>query len=264
MRRGAIIAFALLLASCYDRFGSGSPQADDMPAPDTSIATVRNSYYGSPVAVGEDITVAGRVTANDVEDNFYRTFVIDDGTAALEILAGTSPLHRVYPIGLYVTVALQGTVIDASRGVCRAGLPAPAGSGYASDYFAAQEVLDLHVSRSLSLETPQPVETTLDALDESLCGRLIRIGNLHRVPAEEETERPVFEGEHIFADANERLVTLYTSPYARFAQRAIPAGEVSLCGILYRDDKGVFSIRMRYETDCTPCGDTAGDVMRQR
>ena len=58
-----------------------------------------------------------------------------------------------------------------------------------------------------------------------------------------------------FEDAAGRTIAVYTSAYARFADREIPAGECSLTGVLEYGTAGSygkqFILQMRDENDCT-------------
>ena len=73
-------------------------------------------------------------------------------------------------------------------------------------------------------------------------------------PAEQAVPQ-TWEGYRLFEDAAGRTIAVYTSAYARFADREIPAGECSLTGVLEYGTAGSygkqFILQMRDENDCT-------------
>ena len=81
--------------------------------------------------------------------------------------------------------------------------------------------------------------------------------SLHRAfrPDAEQAVPQTWEGYRLFEDAAGRTIAVYTSAYARFADREIPAGECSLTGVLEYGTAGSygkqFILQMRDENDCT-------------
>ena len=74
-------------------------------------------------------------------------------------------------------------------------------------------------------------------------------------PDAEQAVPQTWEGYRLFEDAAGRTIAVYTSAYARFADREIPAGECSLTGVLEYGTAGSygkqFILQMRDENDCT-------------
>jgi len=63
------------------------------------------------VMITNDWNIAGTVIADDQSGNFYKTVVIDDGTAGISIRIDRSDFYRKYPIGRKIFVKLQNLVI---------------------------------------------------------------------------------------------------------------------------------------------------------
>ena len=219
---------ALLLTGCYDsRFGEPDDDGEGKPATET-IAALRDRYAGTPFTVTGDIVVTGRVASCDRAENFYRTLCICDTEAGLEVMAGIDHLHNDFPIGSRVTLSLRGLAVAESRGVLQAGRPPAAGSGYATDYIGSRAALGAVLVRSgEALAAPSPAPLAIPALTESRCGTLVR------------------------TDGN--AVYTYVRRYARFADAEVPAGTVSLTGILQYDaaGDGRYILKLRDENDCT-------------
>ena len=235
--RIAVAFAALLTAGCYDsRFGEPDGGASGEPATET-IAALRALYAGTPFTVTGDIVVAGRVTTSDRAENFYRTLCIEDNEAGLEVMAGIDHLHNDFPTGCRVTLRLKGLTVAESRGVLQVGRPPAAGSGYATDYIGSQPALAAVLVRSgESLNTPSPALRRIPELTPALCGTLIRIDGLRYTP--EDLSASTWSGYKRFADSDDNIVYTYVRPYARFADADVPAGTVSLTGILQYDAAG--------------------------
>lgn len=150
IRRATVLGALLSLAAgcCDSSFGEPDDGAQPPPRTET-IAALRALYAGETFPVTGDITVEGTVTSSDRARNFYRSLCIEDGNAAIEVMAGIDQLHNDYPAGCRVTLRLEGLAVGESRGVLQAGrLPDP-GSGYATDYIGSKPALDAALILSL-------------------------------------------------------------------------------------------------------------------
>lgn len=246
------LAAVLLAGGCYDSpFGEPDDDGGEKPATET-IAALRARYAGTPFTVTGDIVVTGRVASSDRAENFYRTLCICDTEAGLEVMAGIDHLHNDFPIGSRVTLSLRGLTVAQSRGVLQAGRPPAAGSGYATDYIGSRAALGAVLVRSgETLAAPSPAPLTIPALTENRCGTLVRIDGLRYTP--EDLSAPTWAGYKRFTDADGNAVYTYVRPYARFADAEVPAGTVSLTGILQYDaaGDGRYILKLRDENDCT-------------
>ena len=199
-----------------------------------------------------DIVVTGRVASCDRAENFYRTLCICDAEAGLEVMAGIDHLHNDFPIGSRVTLSLRGLAVAESRGVLQAGRPPAAGSGYATDYIGSRAALGSVLVRSgEALAAPSPAPLAIPALTESRCGTLVRIDGVRYTP--EDLSAATWAGYKRFTDADGNAVYTYVRRYARFADAEVPAGTVSLTGILQYDaaGDGRYILKLRDENDCT-------------
>ena len=63
------------------------------PEPQNSVAYLKSLCDGkSSVAIAQDITIRGFVTANDLYGEFHRTIVVEDASGGISIAAEGSPL----------------------------------------------------------------------------------------------------------------------------------------------------------------------------
>lgn len=115
MRRLPLLCAFLLLTGCYDsRFGERSGGEEPEPATAT-IAQLRQLYAGTTFVIATDVVVSGRVNTSDAEENFYRTFCVEEDGAGLEVMAGIDQLHNDFPPGSRVTLRLKGLALGESR-----------------------------------------------------------------------------------------------------------------------------------------------------
>lgn len=223
----------LLFAGCdYDRFDPIEP-TDVQWIPNAELSDVRHSFAVA-TTIREDMIVTGRVTSSDEGGNFYRTLTIEDATGALELMVGMDYLYRTYPVGSQLAVRLQGLAIDEYNGVLRVGLQPEKWDYRTTSYMSHPAVADRYIYRtSSSLVAPTPERLAAGELTRRLCGRLVTIEGVHaddEATMWAEGSAPCFRK---FRDAKGDSVYVQTSPYARFAEKELPAGEVKITGVLF-------------------------------
>lgn len=255
----SICLSVVLLSGCYDDFGGYSPEDTAHTAPNMTLGRLHEIYgHSEGSVVNGDVVVAGYVTANDRSDNFYKTFVIDDGTAALEVKAGVSYLFNTYAENRYVTVKAKGLTVGRSRynGLMQIGLAPRGVSDDKVDYFGHEALLKKYIGCEDSDHSVAPLRVGIDELSQLTCGRLVTIGPLRLSsgqlwtwavnPAESEYSSTSYR---FFSDPNGDEIAVQTSNYASFAEGLIPDSELSLTGILMYGKAGsgsaVYMLKLR-------------------
>lgn len=259
MRKLAAILIVILLVGCYNSADKPSI-ISELPTATTTIARLHDVVGSGGVTLDKGIVVHGRVVSSDVDDNFYRTLVVESDGRAVEIMMGMNGLDALYPVGLEVALRLGGCYVDYGYGVLQVGRRGT--GGYAVDYLASREAMDRVVVRGTDVEAVSPRDVTIAELDKRMCGTLVRIAGLSLVAAEsvdedcgESLDDARWSGYTLFKDNHGDSIALYTRDYARFAQERVPCGEVAITGIMqwgkYDGGKECFQLKMRYEEDCT-------------
>ena len=252
MRLLPLLCVALLAAGCYDsRFGERGDDATPEPVTAT-IRQLREKFAGTTFPVTGDIVVSGRVTTSDYDENFYRTFCIEEDGAGIEVMAGIDHLHNDFPEGCQVTLRLRGLALGESHGVLQAGRMPAAGSGFATDYIGSKAALDAAVTRNgEALEPIAPTLLSPGELTPERCGTLVRIGALSYTP--EDLTPGTWAGYKRFTDDTGAAVYTYVRSYARFADDEVPVGRCTLTGILQYDatGEGRYILKLRDENDWT-------------
>lgn len=256
----AILCF--MLVGCYNA-ADESHIVVPLPSPTTTIKSLKERIVGTrPMRIEQDIVVVGRIISSDRDENFYRSIVVDDGTAAIEVMMGITPLAADYPEGLEVALCLEGCYIAYQRGVAVVGTEAAEYESYDVGYLASREAVDRVVVRGSSVEVQSPRNVTVAELQYADCGRLMRVDGLHVVGS---TSIDTLAGD-VLSDARWRgyalfkndvgdSIAVYTRDYARFAEDAIPLVDVSLSGVVewarYNGGRECYQLKMRYEEDCS-------------
>lgn len=210
------------------------------------------------LVINEPYIAGGYVISSDEESNFYKSLVIDDGTAAIEIMVGLYDSFNLYPLGYYIEIDLLGCGAGRHYGVVQVGRPAKEYGSFQAEYFASRVLLDKHVAIFDDYQEVKPLVCEVGALEESLCGRLVTIEGLQLASANHPDAWKVnLDGEwlgyNFFEDKEGRPMVVYTSEYATYGKHLIPEGELSITGILQCgvvDGEACFMLKMRYEEDC--------------
>ncbi len=269
MRLLCCVFVAFSLVGCI---GSWTvPEFEDTSRPrNVTIAELRDYMSGAEVVIANDVVIAGRVVSSTRAGNFYNTFLIDDGTGAVEIMAGWPDLDAVYHPGQQVVVSVRGLAVGWRDGVMQLGLPPDPGSRYPTGYFYHPVVAAEWVMAERSVIPVSPIVTDIALLDSDLCGRLVRIDGLRAdgalaTGATWATRWPEPTTGYVKFRSSERgpddftgrpqtdSITIVTSGYASFAGATVPRGEGSLTGILLWGRGGGgrehFLLKLRDEED---------------
>ncbi len=210
------------------------------------------------LVINEPLVVGGYVISSDEESNFYKSLVIDDGTAAIEIMVGLYDSFNLYPLGYYLEIDLQGCGAGRHYGVVQVGRPAKEYGSFPAEYFASRVLLDKHIVIFDDYQEFKPLVCEIGALEESLCGRLVTIEGLQLVSAKypdawEVNLEGEWQGYNFFEDKEGHTIVVYTSEYATYGEHLIPEGELSITGVLQWGTvagEERFMLKMRYEEDC--------------
>ncbi len=233
------IAMVLLLfiISCNKIFDAPPPYAGPDVQPNLSIRDLHKMHFnGNFEQVLDEWIIEGVVVADDKEDNFYKSIVLQDSTAGVTIRMGASGLYTDYPVGRRVAIRLKGLwlgdyagLMQVGAGVDRTDPVYPELTGIPLPLF------DRYIVKK-SLNNPvNPKLVRIDELSDSLQSCLIRINDL---------EFAVSDTGRTYADvinkqsANRTLkacgvgsVSLRSGGFANFANSKTPRGNGSITAI---------------------------------
>lgn len=203
----------------------------------TSLKDIYNTHIaGNAEQFINNEVITGIVTANDATDNFYKSIVIQDSTAAVTIKLDGFSLSALYPIGLRVVVKLNGMWMGEYGGMLQLGggidrsdpqfpsiLPLPA------------SLFQKHIVPVDIQKMPEPLEVGYDQLHDSLHSRLVKLNQIQFA----ENDTASYLGDWINKATNSLslkyctggTVYLRTSGFAKFAKQKSPKGSGSIIGI---------------------------------
>ena len=172
------------------------------PEPQNSVAYLKSLCDGkSSVAIAQDITIRGFVTANDLYGEFHRTIVVEDASGGISIAAEGSPLADLYPFGIVATVRCNGLTLCDYGGKIQLGTtPGDGGAGC----IPREELARYIRTEPPGGETPSAQLLTFDAVA---------------------TEREI-------VDTRGRTFTVRTAATCVYAKEPLPQGTGSLYGII--------------------------------
>jgi len=202
-----------------------------------AIRTLRDGHIpGNTERLIDNQIVTGIVTANDANDNFYKTIVIQDSTAAITIRLDGFGLAADYPLGKRLFIRLNGLFFGEYGGMLQLGggvdktnpsfpelLPIP------SPLFSKVIVIGNQE------KMPDPLLVKFEQLRDTMQSRLIEIDSVEFAPSD--TAKPFADYvnketvSHTLRICNGGSLYLRTSGFASFAAVKTPRGNGRIRGI---------------------------------
>lgn len=246
MKRLCNILIAIMLSGCnYNSFDPVVYSEPEIPLANTTIAQLKSLYQGSPTDITDtEIIISGYIITTDKSNNFYRTFIIDDGTAAAEIYAGLYDLHNNYKQGQRVTVLAKGLCMAANNGMLQLGVRG-SNPKYPVDYISHAGVLKQHILRHNESSIITPATLLIKDLNDKAIGRLVTVRNIRTyyatdttwaVPASVSPTSSPLSANIKFKATTGDSIYVFTSGYADFAGELVPREKVNITGILLKND----------------------------
>ena len=183
---------------------------DDSPVPaETPIQTIRNSFMGTDTYFFADTYISGTVTS--VNDNIAPAVAyIQDGSGGIALRFTTN--NRFLP-GDVLHVNIQGALLSERNGVLEIS--------QLTQQSATKTGWEVFM-------VPSTTITQLYSTPGNKEGRLVQLTNVTFTQA---NGTATLQGDRIISDGI-RSALVRTEPFASFSNRVIPAGQVSVTGIL--------------------------------
>lgn len=206
------------------------------PEPQNSVAYLKSLCDGkSSVAIAQDITIRGFVTANDLYGEFHRTIVVEDASGGIAIAAEGSPLADLYPFGIVATVRCNGLTLCDYGGKIQLGTtPGDGGAGC----IPREELARYIRTEPPGGETPSAQLLTFDAVSARHIDTRVRFDDVRFADAgktwcdtDPETGRAVATEREI-VDTRGRTFTVRTAATCVYVKEPLPQGTGSLYGII--------------------------------
>jgi len=242
----SLIFFVTFISACVNE----EPDVPPIKIPyvdfesNTTLAELKAGYNGVLDSIEDDIIVKGIVVANDESGNFYKTMVIQDETAAIELKLDRVNLYTEFKVGQRVYVKCQGMYLGDYNELLQLGYIFENSIGRLPD-----AMIDMHLFRdSLPGTPPEPLLITMDEISEPDMSKLVRIDNVYFDETKVPYASPTATTNRLIKDDNDNSLILRTSNYASFAAEMVPDGKGTLVGILSRfGNDNQFYIRDLYD-----------------
>ena len=193
---------------------------------------IPNNYEKSSA----DYIIEGTVTANDKTDNFYKSIIIQDSTAAITIKLDGYNLFTKYPVGQKLGIALNGLWLSDYAGMTQIGIGVDR-SDPASPFLLGipQPLMNRYISLLAGGKLMKPIPVLATGLADSLKGCLVAIEQLEFVASD--TGKPYADlvnqlpASHTLRTCSIGNLYLRTSGFASFGNALTPRGNGTATGI---------------------------------
>lgn len=252
----SLLLLCFLFARCeYNSWTEEDTGYVPLPVPTMDIATLRGLYYDRPVEITGGVVLRGSVTASDESGNFYRSFMLEDATGAVEIRAGLYDMHNVYRTGARVVVAARSLTLGMEDALLQLGLGSDGRGGVG--YMDHRAVAERYLFRTGESSDVVPETLPVSGLRDEKVGCLVRIEGLRLDPPCDTTWAlpSVLSATGVPRSADLKFRTptgdslyVFTSGYASFAAERVPVGPLRITGILLRgkvNGRSVYRLKIR-------------------
>ncbi len=225
------------LNACIKKYDAPPLYAGTNLKANASIKSLYDSHIaGNNEKFVDNEIITGIVTANDANDNFYKTIILQDSTAAISIRMDGFGLSANYPLGMRLMVKLNGMWMGEYGGMLQLGGGVDRSDPLFTELVPVPAALfSKHFLSAGMAILPTPLEVSYNQLQDSLHSRLVKLNNI---------EFAVNDTAKSFGDAVNKLTTshslkfcgggtvyLRTSGFASFASVKTPKGSGSITGI---------------------------------
>ncbi len=247
MKRFSLFLFAaLLLFSCVKQ------EFDEPPAEGKITNLVANKTIkelkaihatGAFETIAEDWIIEAVVVADDQSGNYYKTIVIQDATAGIDVKLNANSLYNNYPIGRKVYIKLKGLVLGDYNGLIQLGGGISKDKNGNDQLAYIEELLIpnyLFKGERNQFVTPKVVkigELTSDMVSTLVTLKDVQFSDADAGQTYADAARKLTLNRNV-EDCDGLAVLLRTSGYCSFANDQTPAGKGTLTGIysVFRTD----------------------------
>lgn len=217
-----------------------------------SIAYLKSLYPGVPRKIKREISIEGRVIANDEYNNFYRSIVIQDGTGGIEIKLDAPDLYlnyykiiegkqvQIFGYGEKIRINCHGLAVGEYGGPIQLGSVSE-NSAYETGYIPQHRIPYVVEHLEGMAAEPIPIPFTIAHLHSSQFDTWRYVNCLVVLPGVQfvnyDAGTTWAEGEtgatnRILTDMHGNTLDVRTSVFAEFAGYLLPTGSGTIRGIL--------------------------------
>jgi hypothetical protein len=243
----SLLAGLSFLTSCVDTEIDPPPvTGDELEVQgNTTIAELKALYIpGRLTTIEEDIIVQGVVVGNDAGGNFFRSLIVQDSTAGIEVRINLTDAFNLYPLGREIAIDCRGLVLGEFNGIIQLG-------GYIYTEGGGEELGDIvdfnqRIYRGMIVTQPITEGKTINQLGTADVSTLVRLEGLQFSQGELGlTYADAFGRQTLnrtLEDCDGNTIVLRTSGFADFANDTLPEGNGVLTAVynVFGDTKQLF------------------------
>lgn len=230
------ISFTFTITSCIDLEFDEPPVEGEVVniQANTTIADLKKkAVSGLVTTITEDIVIQGVVVADDRSGNFFRSIILQDETAGIEVLINLTSAYNFYPIGRQLFIRCKDLVLTRDNDGVQLG-------GYIYEENGRQNIGDINrvndfIVKGTRVGAPAPKVKTIAGLGVDDINTLVLIENLQFTSEEfgQTLSDPIGLRtiNRNMEDCNENKVVLRTSGFAIFAGEKVPEGKGTVTAI---------------------------------
>ena len=221
-----------------------------------SIAYLKSLSHGTSTPIVQELKISGVVMANDIRGEFYKTLIIEDSTAGIEVAVDHTALADLFPLGAQVTVYCSGLALGDYGGKIQLG--AQPTDAYSVDRIDREEIDRYLRCTSLNAGTRRPHTVQIGSLRPDDVDTYVHFDKVYfpeagttwcdRDSLTDELRTTV----RTLADYTGAQLPVHVAPTCHYATEPIPQGTGSVNGIVDWFN-GELSLRIiNYEIDLQP------------
>ncbi len=211
----------------------------------SSIATLRNieTHYHS-LLITDNITIEGRVTANDKYGEFNHCIIVEDQSAAVKILCDVDNLYRLYPIGSSLSISCSGLHLLNYYGGLTLGAE-PTGE-YSLDYIPQARLGQYVKTIENEAEPPKTPKIGVEELTPLHIFRCVELSNMNirnneggsTYCARDTLTGRTIDTSHTLTDPYGQSLELFVDRQCEYADAPLPSSPCTIQAIIgYFDSK---------------------------
>jgi Family of unknown function (DUF5689) len=204
----------------------------------TTIAELKKLHQaGQIITITDDKIIEATIIADDESGNYYKTLVIQDGTAGIELKINAAGLYNDFRIGSKVFVKCKDLVIGDYNGLIQLGGGTYDNNGTPALAGIEQSLVSSYVFKGGAGATIAPRVVKISELTPDMMSTLIQIENAEFAAGQFGNGLSYADGakkltlNRTIATCDKGTIVLRTSGYATFASEPTPSGNGSAVGV---------------------------------
>ena len=227
---------AIFLSGCVKQEFDIPPVDGEEPniIANTTIADLKALHNaGEFEKISEDLIIRGIVVADDQSGNFFRSFILQDETAGIEVTVNLTDSYNLYPIGRELFIKCQGLYLADDDGIIQLGEYTYFENGATN----LGNIINLnqHIIKGKRQQALEPSLKAINQLTADDINTLIKIEGVEFAPIDKNQTYADAVGRRSLnrsvQDCNGNSITLRSSGFADFAGELTPELGGSIVGI---------------------------------